>query len=153
MDEAPILICYDGSAGAQRAIEAAAALLGPRRAVVLDVGPLLTAAESIAAVSPVPTDAFAEANTAEALTTANEGAERARSVGFDAVARGFVAGPTWEAVVDVGDEIDAAVIVTGSRQLTAGRELVEGSFSHEIARHAGRPVLIVPPPKNIGHSI
>jgi hypothetical protein len=29
MDEAPILICYDGCAGVQRAIEAAAALLVP----------------------------------------------------------------------------------------------------------------------------
>jgi nucleotide-binding universal stress UspA family protein len=56
-----------------------------------------------------------------------------------------VAGPTWEAVVDVADEIDAAVIVTGSRGLRGGRELFEGSLSHEIVRYAGRPVLIVPP--------
>jgi hypothetical protein len=39
MDNRPILICYDGSPGAVRPIEAAAALLGPRRAVVLDVAP------------------------------------------------------------------------------------------------------------------
>jgi nucleotide-binding universal stress UspA family protein len=148
MDEAPILICYDGSEAAQRAIEVAAALLGPRRAVVLDVGPLLTPVESVAAVSAVPAAAFEEANSAEALMTAQEGAERARSVGFDAVARGFVAGPTWDAVVDVGDEIDDAVIVTGSRGLTGGRELIEGSFSHNLARHAGRPVLIVPPERH-----
>jgi len=145
MDDAPILICYDGSAGASRAIEAAAALLGPRRAVVLDVGPPLTPAESLAAVTAAPVAVFEETNAADALTQASEGADRARDAGFDAVARGGVAAPTWEGVVDVADEIDAAVIVTGSRALTPGRELLEGSLSHDVARHAGRPVLIVPP--------
>ena len=59
MDDAPILICYDGSADSDRAIEAAAALLGPRRAVVVDIGPTLTAAESVAGVSSVvPGGAF-----------------------------------------------------------------------------------------------
>ena len=40
----PILICYDGSAVAARAIEAAGALLGPRRAVVVDILPWMTTA-------------------------------------------------------------------------------------------------------------
>jgi nucleotide-binding universal stress UspA family protein len=44
-------------------------------------------------------------------------------------------------------EIDAAVIVTGSRGLRAVSELFEGSVSHDVAEHAGRPVLIVPPAK------
>ena len=52
MRERPILICYDGSDDARRAIGAAEALVGPRRAVVLDMGPPLTAAESYAAISP-----------------------------------------------------------------------------------------------------
>src|SRR5581483_3509758 len=41
----PILICYDGTAGSRRAIEAAAELVGPRRATVLDIGPVITGAE------------------------------------------------------------------------------------------------------------
>ena len=53
MTEAPILICYDGSEGAKRAIDAAAALLGPRRAIVVDIGPVLTAEESLAVLAPV----------------------------------------------------------------------------------------------------
>jgi nucleotide-binding universal stress UspA family protein len=36
------------------------------------------------------------------------------------------------------------VIVMGSRGLNGGRELLEGSVSHDVVRHAGRPVLIVP---------
>jgi nucleotide-binding universal stress UspA family protein len=47
--------------------------------------------------------------------------------------------------VDVADTIDAAVIVLGSRGLKGAREVFEGSVSHDVAEHAGRPVLIVPP--------
>jgi nucleotide-binding universal stress UspA family protein len=36
--------------------------------------------------------------------------------------------------------------VIGSRGLKGAREAVQGSLSHELAEHAGRPVLIVPPP-------
>src|SRR5262245_1413231 len=58
MDDAPVLICYDGSPGAERAIDAAAALLGARHAVVLDVAPQLTPAESVASISGVPVGSF-----------------------------------------------------------------------------------------------
>jgi nucleotide-binding universal stress UspA family protein len=148
MDDAPILICYDGSDGANRAIETAAALLGPRRAVVIDVGAPLTAAESVAAVSSVvPGAAFEELNMAAAQERADEGAERARGVGFTAEARAELAAPVWQDIVDVGDEIDAALIVLGSRALKGAREVLEGSVSHDVAEHAGRPLLVVPPAK------
>jgi nucleotide-binding universal stress UspA family protein len=148
MNDAPILICYDGSDDARRAIDAAANLLGPRRAVVIDVGAPLTPAESVATLAPVvPGAAFEELNLSEAQERANDGAERARGVGFTAEARADVAAPTWEDIVDVADEIDAAVIVLGSRGLNGVRERFEGSVSHDVAEHAGRPVLIVPPAK------
>jgi nucleotide-binding universal stress UspA family protein len=147
MDDAPILICYDGTEGAHRAIESAAALLGPRRAVVVDLGPPLTAAESYAVMSPVtPGAAFEELNEEDALRRAKVGAERARRAGFEAEARGGIAAPTWEGIVDVADEIDAPVIVMGSRGLKGVREVFE-SISLQVAEHAGRPVLLVPPPK------
>jgi nucleotide-binding universal stress UspA family protein len=146
MTDAPVLICYDGSDGADNAIAAAAALLGPRNAVVLDVGPPLTAAESLATLSPVaPGAAFEELNADDAQSRARVGVERARRAGFKAEARGEVAAPAWEDIVGVADEIDAAVIVLGSRGLTGARERLAGSVSHEVAEHAGRPVLIVPP--------
>jgi nucleotide-binding universal stress UspA family protein len=142
-----ILICYDGSASARHAIDVAATLLGPRRAVVLDVGPMMTAAESAAAVSPiVPGNAFEDLNTADALARAREGADRASHAGFDAEPRAELAEPTWEGIVDVAAEIDADAIVMGTRGLTGIREAVRGSVSHEVAEHAECPVLIVPPP-------
>ena len=149
MPDEPILICYDGSDGAERAIEGAAKLFGPRQAIVLDVGPPLTAAESLATLSPVvPGAAFEELNTDDALARAQVGADHARRAGFVADARAGIAAPTWEGVVDVAEDIDAAVIVVGSRGLTGAQELFQGSVSHDIAEHAGRPVLIVPPPRN-----
>jgi hypothetical protein len=53
VNDAPILICFDGSPDARRAIETAATVLGSRRAVVLDIAPPMTGAESLAAVSSV----------------------------------------------------------------------------------------------------
>jgi nucleotide-binding universal stress UspA family protein len=144
----PILICYDDSPDAARAIEAAAALFGPRRAVVVDVLPWMTAAESTAATSSlVPGNAFEEVNRAEARQIAGRGAEIARSAGFEAEPRGELASATWEGILEVADELDAAVIVIGSRGLTGMKKIFDASLSQQVAEHAGRPVLIVPPPR------
>jgi nucleotide-binding universal stress UspA family protein len=146
MDDGPILICYDGSADSDRAIEAAAVLLGPRRAIVLAVGPTLTTAESFAAVSAVvPGSAFEDLNMNGALEKARAGADRAREAGFTSEPRAELTEPVWQGIVDVADEIEAAAIVLGSRGLKGIHEQFEGSVSHEVAEHAGRPVLIAPP--------
>jgi len=142
----PILICYEDSPDAVRAIEAAAALLGPRRAVVVDVLPWMTPAESMAATSSVvPGNAFEELNGAEARRIAGRGAEIARSAGFEAEPRGELASATWEGIVGVADELDAAVIVIGSRGLMGMKKIFDASISQQVAEHAGRPVLIMPP--------
>ena len=142
----PILICYDDSPDAVRAIEAAAALLGPRRAVVVDVLPWMTSAESLASTSSiVPGNAFEALNEAEAQRIAHRGAEIARLAGLQAEPRGQLANSTWQGIVDVADELDVAVIVIGSRGLTGMKKVFEPSLSQQVAEHAGRPVLIVPP--------
>ena len=147
MDDAPILICYDGSDGARNSIPAAAALLAGHRALVLDVGPLLMVAESYAAVGSNAAELEYLASE-DAFELAEEGAELARRAGFRAVARAELEAQTWQGVVEVADEIGASVIVLGSRGLTGVHELLEGgSVSHQVAQHAGRPVLIVPPPR------
>jgi nucleotide-binding universal stress UspA family protein len=148
MNHAPVLICYDGSEGARRAIDATVELLGSdRRVVVLDVAPVLTTAESLAVLTPGPY-AFEEYNGSEAARTAREGVAYAHAAGLHAEARATVEAPTWQGVVRVADEIGAAVIVMGSRGLNGARELFEGSLSHQVAEHAGRPVLVVPPPQD-----
>jgi nucleotide-binding universal stress UspA family protein len=144
MPPAPILICYDGSAGAGRAIAAAGKLLGPRPAVVLDVGSLELVADEYAELGSDAVD-FEAGVRADAAARAEAGAALARSAGFDADARSVLEAPAWRGAVELGDEIGAAAIVLGTRGLTGLRALLDGSFSHLVATHAGRPVLIVPP--------
>jgi nucleotide-binding universal stress UspA family protein len=144
MGDASILICYDNSDSSRRAVDAAAELFAGYHAVVLNIAPLLTGPESVAELSALPAN-FDQVNEDEGLAVAREGATLARVAGLTAEARSDLAAPTWEGIVDVANEIDAAVIVIGSRGLTGLRERFEGSVSHEVAEHAGRPVLIVPP--------
>jgi nucleotide-binding universal stress UspA family protein len=143
VDETPILICYDGSEDARRAVIVAASLLRERTAVVLDVGPLQMVAGDYVALDD---DAMnVDRLTAEdALARAKSGAELAREAGFLAKARSEVDTPTWQGIVNVADQIGAAAIVIGSNGQSHIRELLSGSPSHEVAAHAGRPVLIVP---------
>jgi nucleotide-binding universal stress UspA family protein len=144
MPDTPILICYDGSSEADRAIDVAAALFSAYQAIVLDVGPVLTETESIAALAPVmPGQAFEDENLDDALGTARVGVQRAEERGLAAEGRAGVAAPTWESIIEAADDVDAAVIVLGSRGLHGLRELFEGSVSHSVAQHAHRPVLIV----------
>jgi nucleotide-binding universal stress UspA family protein len=146
MSSEPILICYDGSESAEHAFNAAAGVLAGRKAIVVDIGPVLTGAESYAAVTPgINIGLMEDANLDAALERAQEGAELARRAGFDAEARAELSAPTWEGIVDLCEEIDAAVIVIGSRGLTGARERLQGSVSHQVAEHSKRPVLIVTP--------
>jgi hypothetical protein len=97
MEIGQILICYDGSAGAQRAIDAAARLFRAREAVVLDVAPAATVAQHVAtAPSFVPGNAFVDCNKADALRRARVGAAYARRAGLSAVPRAVTAPATWE---------------------------------------------------------
>ena len=103
MRERPILICYDGSDDARRAIGAAEALVGPRRAVVLDMGPPLTAAESYAAISPGVVGAdFEEMNEAYMSVFGDDPPARI-TVGCSALALG------------AGVEIDCVTVLTTDR--------------------------------------
>jgi hypothetical protein len=110
MDGKPILICYDGSESAVHSIQAAAELLAGRTAVVVDIGPVMTETESYAAIAPgVEVSLPQKLNLQSALERAEEGAKLARRVGFDAVPRAELSTPTWEGILYLADEIDAAV--------------------------------------------
>ena len=141
-----ILICYDGSHDAARAVDTAAALFGSCRALVLTVAPAMTVAEGMAATSSfLPGIVFEDLNSAAALKVAEAGAGRARRAGLDAEARATIASTAWHGIVDVADEVDARLIVIGSRGLRGLREIAGRSVSHDVATHARRPILIVPP--------
>lgn len=149
-----ILIAYDGSDDAQAAVGYAARHVKAEPAVVMTVWePLLAQVNwaSLAAVTAVTAwqedGGYEEQKEAERL--ARHGADLARDNGLTEVTtraeRG--AGPVWAAIVDTADELNASLIVTGSRGLGGARSMILGSVSTRVLHHARRPTLVVPPPK------
>ena len=54
-------------------------------------------------------------------------------------------GPVWKTILDIADQLDAAMIVMGSRGLTGVRSMLLGSVSNALAHHADRPTLVIRP--------
>jgi nucleotide-binding universal stress UspA family protein len=109
----------------------------------LAVAAPLTAGQALDSLGTIE-EAPEERNQEAAALREKEGAQYARGAGLSAEPRGEIAAPTWRGIVETADELDATVIVIGSRGLPGFRELIEGSLSHQVAQHTGRPVLIVP---------
>jgi nucleotide-binding universal stress UspA family protein len=148
----PTLFCFDGSDGSRAALAAAADRLKPGRAVVLTVWEtiaLRVAAGAFSGGMTVANENDLDAREEQAAgAAAQDGAARARERGWDAEPRLARAETTvWRAIVDVADELDANLIVCGTRGLGGIKSLVLGSVSHAVLQHAHRPVLIAPEPK------
>lgn len=150
-----ILIAYDGSDDAKAAIEFCGKMFPGRDAVVLTVWERLamtTARASAGLVMVVDTSPAEEEAIQQAMTElAGQGTERARAAGLEARPRCEPDAPAvWSTIVDVADELDAELIVTGTRGLGGMRSLLLGSTSDRVLHHAGRPVLVVPGPRPAG---
>ena len=147
----PILLCYDGSPDAARAIEQAAELTGGGPAVVLYVwlppSSLLLAGKIVAEDHPLSA-AIAEFDgtaRAEAQKIAAKGVELASKAGFDATpAAERAARGIWRAIVKVADDCDARAVVVGSHGHSPAASAVLGSTSHGVVNHCRRPVLVAP---------
>jgi nucleotide-binding universal stress UspA family protein len=146
-ESGPILLCYDRSDGARRALETAGALFAGRTAIVLHVwSPIAVLAAAYGGVMSLP-DYDERALETVAHQVAEEGASLAKAAGLAAtgeVAEGTYEG-TWHAIVEAGEKHGATVIVLGARGLSTFKSFVLGSVSHGVAQHARVPVLIVPP--------
>ncbi|TDD56385.1 universal stress protein [Nonomuraea terrae] len=145
-----ILVAYDGSADSRAAIEFAAQHLAAEPAVVITVWePLLVQLKKYPLAAGSIDPATEDEAHAEAERHAKEGADLALASGLRDVTYRAVADneSIWKTIVDVADEIDASVIVTGSRGLAGVRSVLLGSVSNHVLHHAHRPMLIVPPAK------
>jgi nucleotide-binding universal stress UspA family protein len=122
----PVLVAYDGSAGADVALTSARALWPTRPLVVASVG--CQAAEELPA----------DRNVETAVLQLHGVADSARAVA--------------DALAEHAGAIGSAVIVIGSRGRSAHREILLGSVAMATLHHAHRPVLAVPPPNRLALS-
>jgi nucleotide-binding universal stress UspA family protein len=114
--EGPVIVGYDGSAGARTAC-AAAERLFPDRVV-----------ERVAVADDDPLDA---SNGREVVRI---GAGERRMFGGHA---------TSDALIAYADAHDAAILVVGSRGRSAAQEILLGSVAMFTVHHAHRPVMVV----------
>ncbi|MFG3442234.1 universal stress protein [Nonomuraea sp. NPDC047897] len=143
-----ILIAYDGSEDAKAAIAYAGPLLKGQPAVVLTVWERAVTVP-VGLMMPVGHSAEEdEAMRGAMAQLAAEGADLARQAGLDATPRAEIhPAAVWSSIVEVADELDASLIVTGTRGLGGLTSLLVGSTANRVLHHADRPVLVVPAPK------
>jgi len=143
----PIVIGYDGSAGARRAIEYGGRLFAGREAIVVTAfedWPPAVAGDRRTSAS---VDVTARAEVEERV---REGVELARAAGFDALGEPqFAPRKPWQTLIAVADEHDAELILVGSHGVNGLRPRVLGSVSHELMHHAHQPVLAIPTRKAV----
>ena len=152
---APILIGYDGSDTARRAIREAAELFGSRQALVMTVWEpglaykvgAFTADPTSLGLEPVEPAAAQEvddASKAHADRVAEDGAALAKSLGLQAQALAVAdEGNVADAIVELAHNRGVAAIVVGSRGLSGLRARLEGSTSSAVAKHSTCPVVLV----------
>lgn len=143
----PILIAYDGSPGARAAIDTAAKILPGTTAIVLYARqPLESVAAHLEGHPALEDLQGLDAATLDASERiAAEGARHAQTVGLNADPRVTSTMATAsEAIVQAAEEVDAALIVLGSRGRRGLRAALLGSTSTNVLHHARRPTLVIP---------
>jgi nucleotide-binding universal stress UspA family protein len=154
VDAGPILIAYDGSDAARRAIEEAGKLFEEREALVVTVWEPALAFEAAMPtggleMQPVPVDVEGALEIEDELRdrarrTAQAGAELASSAGLRA--KGLAVADevhVADAIVNLARKREPAAVVVGSRGLRGLRGRLEGSTSQAVVKDAPCPVLVV----------
>jgi len=145
-----VVIGYDGSQDAQRAVDVAARALRVDAALVVNVWSTAAAttqpAAPLAAPSP-PSEPELQGLERAARLVADEGAARARQAGLSAqavVACGASPGEIAKELCELAETRDATLVVVGRRGQSRIKEVVLGSVSNAAVHECRRPVLVVP---------
>lgn len=148
-----ILVCYDGSADAQAAIDRAATLMPGVEATVLVIWETILemmnrhGSLGMGMVGAFGGDDMDAPIKQAALDTAAEGVRRATSAGLVAHPRVASRGvDIAAAILSAAADVNAGAIVLGSRGRGGVKSMMLGSVSQSVLHHADRPVLVVPSP-------
>ncbi len=145
-----ILICYDGSSSARRALEVAAHTLGGTPAVLLHVwNPperIVADAFGVDVHEHAPTyEHLEDLSRQRAGEVLADGVLLAKQLRLSVTSRSERDQSTvWKTIVDVADELGAELIVCGTHSHTAVETDLLGSVSNALVHHATRPVLVFP---------
>jgi nucleotide-binding universal stress UspA family protein len=145
-----VVIGYDGSYDAQRAIDVAGGALRADAALVVNVWGIPITVTQPGAPFGAPTPPLeAELRRFEqaARRLAEEGAARARQAGLSAeahIARGTTPGEIATVICDLAEARGATLLVVGRRGQSRLKEVVLGSVSNAAMHDGRRPVLVVP---------
>ncbi|MGI8904443.1 MAG: universal stress protein [Solirubrobacteraceae bacterium] len=149
-----ILVCYDGSADAQAAVDRAGVLMPGAEATVLVIWETVletmtrngTLGMGLGMIGGFDDDEKADAAIKQgALDTATEGTQRAAAAGLLAQLRiESRHGDIAAAILTAAADVDADLIVLGTRGLGGVKSMMLGSVSHAVVHHADRAVLVVP---------
>ena len=136
-----ILVPTDGGEQMDAVIDAAVDIASQREATVhalsvIDRGVFLTLDEGL-------TDAVDDELTANAEDAVDHVVERVNAAGFDgeAVVR---EGRPGEEVLAYADEIDADIVVMGTRGIDGHERKMLGSVSQDVITQTSRPTLVIP---------
>jgi nucleotide-binding universal stress UspA family protein len=148
----PLLIAFDGSEGARRAVLVAAELMPGASAVVACAWQPMAAldhhdpvASWFDALSPQAQE-LDELSREAASRHADEGVALAREAGLDAAPLVLDGGrDVAGALLDAARERSTAVLVMGARGVGRIEAMLLGSTSHAVVARARSPVLVVPP--------
>jgi nucleotide-binding universal stress UspA family protein len=154
MPTGPVVVAFDGSPAALRALQEAAELLAPRPGLVVvvwEAGVAYDFASIPSASLDLPPAQFDlrpaaeldEALAADAREMARRGAAVATSLGMPAdglaVADAMTVGDT---LVRLAGEVDAAAVVVGRHGHSALRDVLLGSTANHVIRNAPCPVVV-----------
>jgi nucleotide-binding universal stress UspA family protein len=149
----PVVIGYDGSPVADRALAEAAGLLAPRPALVVVVwepGRGFEAVWPVGLEAPVPVVDIRTALELEqefyeaAERTARQGASLAISMGLQAESLVVADDETVATtLIRVARERDAPAVVVGAHRQGSLSEVLLGSTSRDVVRHAPCPAIVV----------
>lgn len=148
-----IVVGVDGSAASKAALRWAlddAKARGASRvlAVMAWSYPMMPASPFVGAVPPIPVDEIEAATTARLAETIAEVCTDADVAAGVTVDTQVECGSAATLLIEASKSADEVVV--GTRGLGGFTGLMLGSVSHQVAMHAGCPVVIVPDPER-GH--
>lgn len=139
-----VVVGYDGSANARRAVEAAIDLVGADGIVhVVTAYELANAREAARAIASLPAEFRDSIDLLATPTIYLHDAERMLDESGVRHEGHLIEGDPAEAILDLADATGADLIVVGSRGLSRGTRFLRGSVSTRIANHARTSFLVV----------